>query len=64
MKDIIIKNENKKNYKKILVIPLEKNENDILDESKEIICPNCKEHCRIKIQDYLIKLYNCKNQHS
>jgi len=32
-------------------------------ESKEIICPKCKENCIIKIKDFKIKLYNCKNNH-
>jgi len=29
----------------------------------EIICPKCFESCRIKIKDYKIKLYECKNNH-
>ena len=34
-----------------------------IKESKEIICPKCKENCKIKINDYKIKLYDCKNKH-
>ena len=26
-------------------------------------CPECGEICRIKINDYKIKLYECKNKH-
>ena len=37
--------------------------NKDLKESKEIICPKCKENCKIKINDYKIKLYDCKNNH-
>ena len=37
--------------------------NDGIKESKEIICPKCKENCKIKINDYKIKLYDCKNNH-
>ena len=34
-----------------------------LVKSKEIICPTCKENCLINIDNYKIKLYNCKNNH-
>ena len=34
-----------------------------LTKPKEILCPKCKEHCRISIKDYKIKLYECKNKH-
>ena len=29
----------------------------------EIICPECKEHCRLKINDSKITLYGCQNRH-
>ena len=32
-------------------------------ESKEIICPKCKENYKIKINNYKIELYDCKNNH-
>ena len=32
--------------------------------SKEIICPECKENIRININNYKIKLFNCKNGHN
>ena len=31
--------------------------------SKDIICPRCKEPCRIEIKDYKIKFYECPNGH-
>ena len=31
--------------------------------SKEIICPKCFENCKINIEDYKIKLFDCKNGH-
>ena len=31
--------------------------------SKEIICPNCFDNCKIKFQNYKIALYGCKNRH-
>ena len=32
-------------------------------KSEEIICPECKEPCRIAFEDYKIKLYECPNKH-
>ena len=32
-------------------------------KSKDIICPRCKEPCRITIENYKIKLYECINDH-
>ena len=50
---------------RIFVISLNNDKNDkSIVESKEIICPKCYEQCRIKIDDYIINLYNCKNNHS
>ena len=57
-----------KKEKKITILVYEMNDL-ILDEegelikSKEIICPKCYEICLIKIKDYKIKLYDCKNLH-
>ena len=36
---------------------------DIIEKSKDIICPQCKEPCKIKLNDYKIKLYECCNGH-
>ena len=53
---------NKRMY--IAVFPLDINNNDkVITEAKEIICPKCTDQCRIKIEDYIIKLYDCKNNH-
>ena len=38
-------------------------ENKDIIKSKNIICPQCKENIRIKINDYKIYLYDCKNGH-
>ena len=56
--------DNNINKIKILVsnINEEINKNNII-KSKNIICPECKENIRIKIEDYKIKLYECKNNH-
>ena len=34
-----------------------------LIKSKDIICPQCKHNCLLDIEDYKIKLYDCKNSH-
>jgi len=39
------------------------NINKSLIKSKTVICPECKENIRIDIQEYKIKLYDCKNGH-
>jgi ssDNA-binding Zn-finger/Zn-ribbon topoisomerase 1 len=31
--------------------------------SKDITCPECGGLCKIKINNYKIKLYECKNDH-
>jgi len=58
------KNENKMN---LLVYNIEEEKenlqstNEGLVKSKIIICPKCYENCLIKIKDYKISLYGCKN---
>ena len=56
----------KNNYMKVLVYLIgeeEPNKEQIIIESKDIICPKCSEPCRIKIENYRIKLYDCQNNH-
>ena len=59
-----IVNDNNINRIKILanLIDEELNKNKII-KSKNIICPICKENIGIKVEDYKIKLYECKNKH-
>ena len=54
----IINNEDKENNKmKILVIDIdETNDDNNLEEIKEIICPECKENVIINIKDYKLKM--------
>ena len=58
---------NKQNKKMpVLVKEIEENDKDkdqATIKSKDIICPNCKEPCRIKTDKYKIKLYECINGH-
>ena len=60
-----ITNDNNINKIRILVnlVDEEENINNNLIKSKNIICPICKESIRIKIEDYKIRLYGCKNNH-
>ena len=64
---IEIMNQTEKKNKKvhIFVLPLyiDSKDSTIIVESKDIICPKCLEQCQIKIEDYIIKLYDCKNNH-
>ena len=56
---------NKTDCKMIIFVDnIFKEEEKVIKESKDIICPECKEPCRIKIDDYFIKLYDCKNRHN
>ena len=58
----IDKNENKMT---ILVnnINEEKEKQESIIKSNEIICPKCREICKIKFNNYKISLYDCKNGH-
>ncbi len=55
----------KENEIKIIIIDfeLERLENESLKQSKEIICPICKESCEINFNNYKISLFNCINKH-
>ena len=63
----LINDMDKRNKKmKILVDNIEQNNidnNHNVIQSKDIVCPECKEPCRIKIENYKIKLYECVNNH-
>ena len=36
---------------------------EVIIQSKEIICPKCFEITKLKIKDYKVKLFDCKNNH-
>ena len=62
---IISKEDKERNIMNILVNEIYKTvikENII--KSKEIICPKCYENIFIKIEEYKINLFNCKNKHN
>ena len=48
---------------KVIVFVMKEDENKAIIKSKEIICPECHEPCRIKLENYKIKLYDCINGH-
>jgi len=50
---------------KILIIDFEfeRKEKESLKQSKEIICPICKELCEINFNNYKLSLNNCINKH-
>ena len=57
--------DKEQNKLKVLVNVIESNNapQEIITKSEEIICPECKESCRIAFEDYKIKLYECPNKH-
>ena len=62
--DIMNSTEKLEKKMKITVFPINIDSNEkVIEQSKEVICPKCFEQCRIKIEDYLIKLYECKYNH-
>ena len=42
------------------ITPIKKNQNNL---SKEILCPECNEPIKIKLENYKVKLSECKNGH-
>jgi len=58
-------NEDKKEKRMNIIVndEMETIINNSLKEAKEVICPECKENILIKIEDYRISMYNCKNNH-
>jgi len=64
LNEIINEEDKRNNIINILVNEI--NETIIKDnikESKEIICPKCNEYILIKIDEYEINLFKCKNNH-
>ena len=61
-------NLNKENNKMKISVTMTENEDqnkeEVIIKSKDIICPQCKEPCRITTENYKIKLYECINGHN
>ena len=67
IQNIMNESEKQKKRMKILVYSkdtLSMNDSKNLIKSKEVICPICNESCKYKIENYKIKLYDCKNGHT
>ena len=65
LNEILNEEDKRRNIMNILVNEINKTiikEN--IKESKEIICPKCNENILIKINEYKINLFNCKNNHN
>ena len=59
--------DKKRNIMNVIVLKSDnKDENNFdtkYNEVNEIICPKCGENAQININNYIIKLFNCKNGH-
>ena len=53
------------NHMTIVVNEIENEKEKIstLKKSKFVICPECKENARLSIEDFKLKLYECRNGH-
>ena len=61
-------NLNKQGEKMKIIVTVtvndDQNKEHAIIKSKDIICPQCKEPCRITTENYKIKLYDCINFHN
>ena len=58
-----IDKQNKKLNVLVYLIEQENITTKVFAQSKDIVCPVCKEPCKIKIKNFKIKLYSCINKH-
>ena len=63
--EFINKEDLKNNKLNIFCFKIKYLSKDVYNKNKlkEIICPECGEICKIKFDDYKIKLYGCENNH-
>ena len=45
------------------ILEIDTDKKPVIIKSKDIICPICKEHCRIATENFKIKLFDCTNNH-
>ena len=61
-------NLNKQGEKMKIIVTVtvndDQNKEHVIIKSKDIICPQCKEPCRITTENSKIKLYECANGHT
>ena len=64
---ILSREDRQKNQMNILVNSISDDENDeninSVIKSKEVICPKCFHHINLKIKDFKISLFECRNNH-
>ena len=65
IKDIANSEDKKSKIMHILVnsMETETDKEKLLKKTKEIICPECKDSCKIDMDDYVISLFGCKGKH-
>ena len=66
LSEIIKREDKRRNKMTILVTSFSDNDNESnsIIKSKEVICPKCFEEINLKIQNYRISLYGCRNGHN
>ena len=58
-------NKQNQNFKVLVQLIEDGNtKTQVFDKSKDIICPKCREPCRIKVEDFHLKLFGCINNHT
>ena len=65
IKDIANSEDKRSKIMHILVnsIETETDKEKLLKKTKEIICPECKDSCKIDMDDYVLSLFGCKGKH-
>ena len=66
--EVINKTDNERKTMSIIALDI-LNESTIIDKkniikANHVICPRCQESARISFENFQIKIYNCKNQHT
>ena len=60
----INENDKKRNKMSIIVNDIVKEETKSLKKSQYIICPKCKENAIIAIENYRVRIHDCRNGHN
>jgi hypothetical protein len=48
----------------IFVVEMNSIKRDVIQQSKDVICPECGENCLLTFENYKMTLNNCKNNHN
>ncbi len=66
LRNIINKEDKKQNKMDVFVYSTKENyinENKSLIKKEQTLCPKCGENAKLKIKNYIITIYGCKNNH-